>query len=85
MYFTGKVIIFFRTVFSGYVLEISQVKVIGSIIYASQKLCFCLRNEEYGSLKTMFKKTPFTILHFSSYKTHIFLVMKKNAVARKKV
>lgn len=37
------------------------------------------------SLKTMFKNHPFTILHFSSYKTHIFLVMKKNAVAREKV
>lgn len=66
-------------------LKCLSQKILGSIIHASQKFCFCLRNEKYGSLKTMFKKQLFTSLHFSSYKTHIFLVMKKNAVVKKKV
>lgn len=73
MHFTGKAIVF-RIVCLGYALEMPELKIIGSIIHASQKLCFCLRNEKYGSPKTMFKKQVFTSLHFSSYKTHIFLV-----------
>ena len=73
MHFTGKAIVF-RIVCLGYALEMPELKIIGSIIHASQELCFCLRNEKYGSPKSMFKKQLFTSLHFSSYKTHIFLV-----------
>lgn len=47
-----------------------ELKIIGSIIHVSQKLCFCLRNEKYGSLKTMFKKQLLLACIFSSYKTH---------------
>lgn len=35
MYFTGKAIFFFfLIIFSGYVLEMSELKIFGSIIYA---------------------------------------------------